>query len=71
MKQYFQVALIEIGNTKKISNEVKRGIRSLNKFVNLDNYDYNSVCESFEIQIEKMKENIVKFSVDVLFRIIK
>ena len=49
MKQYFQVALIEIGNTKKISNEVKRGIRSLNKFVNLDNYDYNSVCESFEI----------------------
>ena len=67
MKQYFQVALIEIGNTKKISNEVKRGIRSLNKFVNLDNYDYNSVCESFEIQIEKMKENIVKFSVDVPF----
>ena len=67
MKQYFQVALIEIGKTKKISDEVKRGIRSLNKFQNLDNYDYNSVVESFETQIEKMKENIVRFSEQVPF----
>ncbi len=67
MKEYFQVALIEIGKTKKISDEVKRGIRSLNKFQNLDNYDYNSVVESFETQIEKMKENIVRFSEQVPF----
>ena len=67
MKEYFQVALIEIGKTKKISDEVKRGIRSLNKFKNLDNYDYNSVVESFETQIEKMKENIVRFSEQVPF----
>ena len=29
MKEYFQVALIEIGITKKISDEFKRRIRSL------------------------------------------
>ena len=65
MKEYFQVALIEIGKTKKISDEVKRGIRSLNKFKNLDNYDYDSVVETFETQVEKMKENIVRFSEQV------
>ena len=65
MKEYFQVALIEIGKTKKISDEIKRGIRSLNKFKNLDNYDYDSVVETFETQVEKMKENIVRFSEQV------
>ena len=67
MKEYFQVALIEIGKTKKISDEIKRGIRSLNKFQNLDNYDYDSVVETFETQVEKMKENIVRFSEQVPF----
>ncbi len=65
MKEYFQVALMEIGKTKKISDEIKRGIRSLNKFKNLDNYDYDSVVETFETQVEKMKENIVRFSEQV------
>ena len=53
-------------NFKKSYNKLQR-IYEENKIILLDNYDYNSVCESFEIQIEKMKENIVKFSVDVPF----
>ena len=65
MKQYFNFALIEITRTKKISDEVKRGINALPKWKNLENH--TNIIETYENSIEQIKEIVQQFSVNSAF----
>ena len=60
MKEYFNVALKEINKTKKKSDEIKKGIFSLIKFQNLENY--KNFNEIYENSIEIIKNNVQQFS---------
>lgn len=65
MKEYFNFTLIEITRTKKISDEVKRGINSLPKWKNLENH--TNIIETYENSIEQIKEIVQQFSVNSAF----
>ena len=65
MKEYFNFALIEITRTKKISDEVKRGINALPKWKNLENH--NNIIETYENSIDQIKEIVQQFSVNSAF----
>ena len=65
MKEYFNFALVEITRTKKISDEVKRGINALPKWKNLENH--NNIIETYENSIEQIKEIVQQFSVNSAF----
>ena len=65
MKQYFNFTLIEITRTKKISDEVKRGINALPKWKNLENH--TNIIETYENSIEQIKEIVQQFSVNSAF----
>ena len=60
MKQYYTYTLSEIIKTKKASDEIKRGINSISKLQNLDNY--TNIIETYEKAVEDIKINIQKFS---------
>ena len=60
MKEYFNVALNEITRTKKLSDEVKRGINALPKWKNLENH--TNIIETYENSVEKIKEIVQQFS---------
>ena len=60
MKQYYTYALTEISKTKKMSDEIKRGINSISKMKNIDSY--NKIIETYEKSVEDIKINIQKFS---------
>lgn len=60
MKQYYTYTLSEITKTKKASDEIKRGINSISKLQNLDNY--TNIIETYEKAVEDIKINIQKFS---------
>lgn len=60
MKQYYTYTLSEIIKTKKASDEIKRGINSISKLQNLDNY--TNIIEIYEKAVEDIKINIQKFS---------
>ena len=65
MKEYFNFALVEITRTKKISDEVKRGINALPKWKNLENH--TNIIETYENSIEQIKEIVQQFSVNSAF----
>ena len=65
MKQYFTFTLSEITRTKKLSDEVKRGINSLSQWKNLENY--KNIIETYENSVEKIKEIVAQFSVKNAF----
>ena len=65
MKEYFNVALKEITRTKKITDEVKRGINALPRWKNLENH--NNIIETYENSVEKVKEIVQQFSVNSAF----
>ena len=65
MKEYFNFALVEITRTKKISDEVKRGINALPKWKNLENH--SNIIETYENSIEQIKEIVQQFSVNSAF----
>ena len=65
MKEYFNVALNEISRTKKLSDEVKRGINALPKWKNLENH--TNIIETYENSVEKIKEIVQQFSVESAF----
>ena len=65
MKEYFNFALVEITRTKKISDEVKRGINALPKWKNLENH--SNIIETYENSIEQIKEFVQQFSVNSAF----
>lgn len=60
MKQYYTYTLSEITKTKKASDEIKRGINSITKLQNLENY--TNIIETYEKAVEDIKINIQKFS---------
>ena len=60
MKEYFNVALAEITKTKKISDEVKRGINALPRMKNLENH--TGIIEKYENSVNKIKELSQQFS---------
>ena len=65
MKEYFNVALNEITRTKKMSDEVKRGINALPKWKNLENH--NNIIETYENSVDKIKEIVQQFSENSAF----
>jgi hypothetical protein len=65
MKEYFKVALNEISRTKKLSDEVKRGINALPKWKNLENH--TNIIEAYEGSIDKIKEIVAQFSINSAF----
>ena len=65
MKEYFNVALNEITRTKKLSDEVKRGINALPKWKNLENH--TNIIETYENSVEKIKEIVQQFSENSAF----
>ena len=60
MKQYLNFTLTEITRTKKLSDEVKRGINALSQWKNLENY--KNIIENYENSVEKIKEIVAQFS---------
>ena len=60
MKEYFNVTLKEINKIKKKSDEIKKGIFSLIKFQNIENY--NKINEIYENSFEFIKNNVQQFS---------
>ena len=65
MKEYFNFTLTEITRTKKLSDEVKRGINALSQWKNLENY--NNIIETYENSVDKIKEIVAQFSVKSAF----
>ena len=65
MKEYFNVTLNEITRTKKITDEIKRGINALPKWKNLENH--NNIIETYENSVDKVKEIVQQFSVNSAF----
>ena len=60
MKQYLNFTLSEITRTKKLTDEVKRGINALSQWKNIENY--KNIIENYENSIEKIKEIVAQFS---------
>jgi len=60
MKEYFNVTLKEINKTKKKSDEIKKGIYSLIKFQNIENY--KNINEIYDNSIDFIKSNVQQFS---------
>ena len=60
MKQYFNFTLTEISKTKKLTDEVKRGINAISNLKNLENY--TNIIESYENSVNKIKEIVAQFS---------
>ena len=52
MKQYLNFTLSEITRTKKLTDEVKRGINALSQWKNIENY--KNIIENYENSIEKI-----------------
>ena len=65
MKEYFNFTLTEITRTKKLSDEVKRGINALSQWKNLENY--NNIIETYENSVDKIKEIVSQFSIKSAF----
>ena len=60
MKSYLNFTLTEITRTKKLSDEVKRGINAISNLKNLENY--SNIIESYENSVNKIKEIVSQFS---------
>ena len=65
MKQYLTFTLSEISRTKKLSDEVKRGINALSQWKNLENY--KNIIETYENSVDKIKEIVSQFSIKSAF----
>lgn len=60
MKQYYTYVQNELLTTKKLSEDIRNGINSLNHFHNLDSY--TKVIETYENSIEEIKTSVQRFS---------
>ena len=60
MKQYYTYVQNELSTTKKLSEDIRNGINSLNHFHNLDSY--TKVIETYESSIEEIKTSVHRFS---------
>ena len=60
MKQYYTYVQNELATTKKLSEDIRNGINSLNHFHNLDSY--TKVIETYENSVEEIKTSVHRFS---------